>query len=50
MGDADDSAKAEVQNDIDEIRFELLQLLQQYKDNQYDQAFKTARSAYLDRL
>ena len=48
MGDADDSAKAEVRNDIDEIRFKLLQLLQQYKDNQYDQAFKTARSAYLD--
>ena len=48
MGDADNSAKAKVQNDIDEIRFKLLQLLQQYKDNQYDQAFKTARSAYLD--
>ena len=40
--------KTKVRNDIDEIRFKLLQLLQQYKDNQYDQAFRTARSAYLD--
>src|SRR5262249_25519868 len=48
MGDAADSMKAEVRNDIDEIRFKLLQLLKQYSDKKYDEAFKTARSAYLD--
>ena len=48
MGDAADSMKAEVRNDIDEIRFKLLHLLDQYKDKKYDEAFKTARSAYLD--
>lgn len=48
MGDAADSMKAEVRNDIDEIRFKLLQLLKQYSNKMYDEAYKTARSAYLD--
>jgi high-affinity iron transporter len=37
-----------VRTDIDEIRIKLVDLLQQYKGGKYDEAFLTARSAYLD--
>jgi high-affinity iron transporter len=48
FGDSTDSAKMGVRNDIDNIRIKLVDLLQQYKDGKYSDAFATSRSAYLD--
>ena len=48
FGQSTDSEKTGVRTDIDNIRIKLVDLLQQYKDGNYDKAFATSRSAYLD--
>lgn len=48
FGESTDSEKTGVRTDIDNIRIKLVDLLQQYKDGNYDKAFATSRSAYLD--
>lgn len=48
FGESTDSEKTDVRTDIDNIRIKLVDLLQQYKDGNYDKAFATSRSAYLD--
>lgn len=48
FGESTDSEKTGVRTDIDNIRIKLVDLLQQYKDGNYDMAFATSRSAYLD--
>ncbi len=48
FGESTDSEKMGVRTDIDNIRIKLVDLLQQYKDGKYDEAFATSRSAYLD--
>lgn len=48
MGESTESEKAGVRTDIDNIRIKMVDLLQQYKDGKYDEAFTTSRSAYLD--
>lgn len=48
FGESTDSEKTGVRTDIDNIRIKLVDLLQQYKDGNYDKAFASSRSAYLD--
>ncbi|HZB98445.1 MAG TPA: FTR1 family protein, partial [Nitrososphaeraceae archaeon] len=48
MGEAQDSAKEAVRNNIDQIRKKLDQMLLQYKAERYNEALSTSRSAYLD--
>jgi high-affinity iron transporter len=48
MGQASDVSKGSVRGNIDQIRLKLLDMLSLYKKGSYDDAFSTARSAYLD--
>jgi high-affinity iron transporter len=48
FGESTDSDKMGVRTDIDTVRIKLVDLLQQYKDGKYSDAFATSRSAYLD--
>ena len=48
FGESTESEKTGVRTDIDDIRIKIVDLLQQYKDGKYDEAFATSRSAYLD--
>ena len=48
MGEAQDSAKEVVRNNIDQIRQKLDEMLLQYKKGSYNEALSTSRSAYLD--
>ena len=48
FGESTDSEKTGVRLDIDNIRIKLVELLQKYKEGKNDEAFMTARSAYLD--
>jgi high-affinity iron transporter len=48
MGEAQDSAKEAVRNNIDQIRKKLDEMLLQYKAERYNEALLTSRSAYLD--
>ena len=48
MGQASDVSKGSVTGNIDQIRLKLLDMLSLYKKGSYDDAFSTARSAYLD--
>lgn len=48
FGDSKDSEKTGVRIDIDSIRIKLVELLQNYKEGENDEAFMAARSAYLD--
>jgi high-affinity iron transporter len=48
FGESTESDKMGVRTDIDNIRIKLVELLQQYKEAKYDDAFAISRSAYLD--
>ncbi len=48
FGESSDSEKTGVRLDIDNIRIKLVELLQKYKEGRTDEAFVSARSAYLD--
>jgi high-affinity iron transporter len=48
FGESTESDRMGVRIDIDDIRIKIVDLLQQYKDGKYDEAFATSRSAYLD--
>jgi high-affinity iron transporter len=48
IGESSDSEKTGVRLDIDNIRIKLVELLQKYKEGKTDEAFVSARSAYLD--
>jgi high-affinity iron transporter len=48
IGEAQDSAKQVVRNNIDQIRKKLDEMLLQYKKGSYNEALSTSRSAYLD--
>ena len=48
MGDATDNEKSGVRGEIDFIRETLQLLLVQYQDGQYQEAYTSARTAYLD--
>jgi high-affinity iron transporter len=48
MGEAQESAKEAIRNDIDQIRKKLDEMLLQYKEGKYNEALLTSRSAYLD--
>jgi high-affinity iron transporter len=48
FGESSDSEKTGVRLDIDNIRIKLVGLLQKYNDGKTDEAFMSARSAYLD--
>ncbi len=48
FGESTESDKMGVRTDIDNIRIKLFDLLQQYKEAKYDDAFAISRSAYLD--
>ena len=48
FGESTESDRMGVRTDIDDIRIKIVDLLQQYKDGKYDEAFATSRSAYLD--
>ncbi len=48
MGQAMDPAKQEVRNNVDQIRLKLDEMLQLYKNGNYDGALIVSRSAYLD--
>ncbi|HJU78334.1 MAG TPA: FTR1 family protein [Nitrososphaeraceae archaeon] len=48
FGESTEPERMGVRTDIDTIRIKLIDLLEQYKDGQYDEAFATSRSAYLD--
>ena len=48
FGESTEPERMGVRTDIDNIRIKLVDLLQQYKGGEYDKAFLTARSAYLD--
>lgn len=48
MGQAMDPAKEQVRNNIDQIRLKLGEMLQLYKNGNYDGALIVSRSAYLD--
>ncbi|MDW0119280.1 MAG: FTR1 family protein [Nitrososphaeraceae archaeon] len=48
FGESTELDRMGVRTDIDDIRIKLVDLLQQYKDGKYDEAFATSRSAYLD--
>ena len=48
FGESTEPERMGVRTDIDDIRIKLVDLLQQYRGGEYDEAFLTARSAYLD--
>ncbi len=48
MGEAEDPAKAQVRNDIDQIRLKLDEVLRLYGEGDTQGALTTSRSAYLD--
>jgi high-affinity iron transporter len=48
FGESTNSEKTGVRFDIDNIRIKLVELLQKYKEGKNDEAYMTARSAYLD--
>ena len=48
FGQSSELEKTGVRTDIDTIRTKLVDLLQQYKDRKFSEAFITSRSAYLD--
>lgn len=48
MGDSTEEQKSGVRNEVDFIRKSLLDLLTYYEDGDYQSAYTTARSAYLD--
>lgn len=48
FGQSTEPERMVLRTDIDTIRIKLIDLLEQYKDAQYDEAFATSRSAYLD--
>ncbi|MGE3860056.1 MAG: FTR1 family protein, partial [Nitrososphaeraceae archaeon] len=48
MGESSDPQKQGVRNDIDQIRLNLQNVLDLYKENKYDEALLASRSAYLD--
>ena len=48
FGQSSELEKTGVRTDIDTIRTKLVDLLQQYKDGKFSEAFITSRSAYLD--
>jgi high-affinity iron transporter len=48
IGEAEDPAKAAVRNDIDTIRMQLDETLRLHKEENYEGALLTSRSAYLD--
>jgi high-affinity iron transporter len=48
MGEAEDPAKAQVRNDIDQIRIKLDEVLRLYGEGDAQAALTTSRSAYLD--
>ncbi len=48
LGQSSELEKTGVRTDIDTIRSKLIDLLQQYRDGQFSEAFITSRSAYLD--
>ncbi|HEX5672893.1 MAG TPA: FTR1 family protein [Nitrososphaeraceae archaeon] len=48
FGESSEPERGGVRVEIDDIRIKLVDLLQQYKGEKYDDAFLTARSAYLD--
>lgn len=48
FGESTESDRIGVRTGIDDIRIKIVDLLQQYKDGKYDEAFATSRSAYLD--
>lgn len=48
FGESTEPERMILRTDIDTIRIKLIDLLEQYKDAQYDEAFATSRSAYLD--
>jgi high-affinity iron transporter len=48
MGEADDPAKAQVRNNIDQLRIKLDETLQLYGEGRRDEALVAARSAYLN--
>jgi len=48
IGQADESSKGIVRNDVDQIESKLDNMLSIYNKGSYDEAFSTSRSAYLD--
>ena len=48
IGQADESFKGIVRNDVDKIGSKLDDMLSIFKEGNYDEAFSTSRSAYLD--
>ena len=48
IGQADESSKGIVRNDVDKIGSKLDDMLSIFKKGNYDEAFSTSRSAYLD--
>ncbi|HEX7275247.1 MAG TPA: FTR1 family protein [Nitrososphaeraceae archaeon] len=48
FGESTEPERMVLRTDIDTIRIKLIDLLEQYKDAQYDEAFAASRSAYLD--
>ncbi|RMF29112.1 MAG: hypothetical protein D6752_06510, partial [Candidatus Nitrosothermus koennekii] len=48
LGSASDEAKRDVMSQVDAIRLKLMEVLEAYKNNDYDLAYEKARSAYLD--
>ena len=48
FGESTEPERSGVRVEIDDVRIKLVDLLQQYKGEKYDEAFLTARSAYLD--
>src|ERR1044071_446259 len=48
FGESSDSEKTGVRLDIDNVRIKLVELLQKYNEGKTDEAFVSARSAYLD--
>ena len=48
FGESTEPERMVLRTDIDTIRIKLIDLLEQYKDAQYNEAFATSRSAYLD--
>lgn len=48
FGESTEPERRVLRTDIDTIRIKLIDLLEQYKDAQYDEAFAASRSAYLD--
>lgn len=48
LGSASDEAKKDVMSQVDAIRLKLMEVLEAYRNNDYDLAYEKARSAYLD--